>query len=258
VNAYALAAGAAGVAVIALGQSAEADIVVTHAHGNVPINKYVSIDLNHDGIPDFRFTISFSGYHFFGGTLRVRPQGAGGLMATAGGYAAVLSQGASIGSGQAFTAGKPIRMARTAGFDYNSVYSRNFFGPWDNVQNRFLGVEFLIGGATHYGWVRVTVSDAHIPMTATVTGYAYETIAGQSIQAGQMIEQASAPVESVPFAKPSLGLLALGSQGLELWRRESLLLSAQYLVANFAAPTSRLFQSKSYIRLAPSQPKETL
>jgi hypothetical protein len=223
VNAYALAAGAAGVSLLAMTQPADAEIIVTQAHGNVPLNKYVSIDLNHDGIPDFRFLLSTFAYHTFRGTLLVQPRGAGGVIASPGGYAAPLSLGASIGPAQAFTKGKHLNMARSAGFDYfSSRYSRNVFGPWENVQSRFVGVEFLIGGETHYGWIRLTVNFTNRTGTATLTGYAYETVAGQSIQAGQQADEASAPA-----ATPSLGMLALGSLGLEFWRRENPLLSVQ-------------------------------
>ena len=223
VNAYALAAGAAGVSLLAMTQPADAEIIVTQAHGNVPLNKYVSIDLNHDGIPDFRFLLSTFAYHTFRGTLLVQPRGAGGVIASPGGYAAPLSLGASIGPAQAFTKGKHLNMARSAGFDYfSSRYSRNVFGPWENVQSRFVGVEFLIGGETHYGWIRLTVNFTNRTGTATLTGYAYETVAGQSIQAGQLADKANASV-----ATPSLGLLALGSLGLEFWRRENPLLSVQ-------------------------------
>jgi hypothetical protein len=226
-NAYALAAGAAGVTIMAMTQPADAEIIVTQAHGNIPINKYVSIDLNHDGIPDFRFLISSFAYHTFRATLLVQPHGAGGVMASAGGYASPLLQGATIGPAQAFTKGKHLNMARSAGFDYNSSrYSRNIFGPWENVQNRFVGVEFLIGGETHYGWIRLTVNFTTRTGTATLTGYAYETVAGQSIQAGQLADGA-AQVESAPVATASLGMLALGSQGLELWRQDDSLLTAQ-------------------------------
>jgi hypothetical protein len=228
VNAYALAAGAAGVSIMALAQPADAEIIVTQANGNIPINKYVSIDLNHDGVPDFRFLLSTFAYHTFRGTLLVQPRGAGGVIGSAGGYAAPLSLGASIGPAQAFTKGKHLNMARSAGFDYfTSQYFRNLFGPWENVQNRFVGVEFLIGGETHYGWIRLTVNFTSRLPKATLTGYAYETVAGESIQAGQMVDQATTKLESAPAATPSLGVLALGSQGLGLWRRDDSLLTVQ-------------------------------
>jgi|HubBroStandDraft_6_1064221.scaffolds.fasta_scaffold05468_2 hypothetical protein len=56
-NAYALAAGAAGVGVLALAQPAGAKIVYTPAHIPIVQNKgLVELDLNHDGINDFQFS----------------------------------------------------------------------------------------------------------------------------------------------------------------------------------------------------------
>ena len=51
-NMYAVAAGAAGVGMLALAQPAEAKIVYTPA--NTPIRFVVNLDLNNDGLPDFQ------------------------------------------------------------------------------------------------------------------------------------------------------------------------------------------------------------
>src|SRR5579864_108267 len=54
VNAYALAASAAGVGVLALTQAAEAKIVYTPVNISIPLNGgLIQIDLNKDGINDF-------------------------------------------------------------------------------------------------------------------------------------------------------------------------------------------------------------
>jgi hypothetical protein len=53
VNLYALAAGAAGVGVMALAEPAEAEIVYTPTHVNIAPNRTVGLDLNHDGSVDF-------------------------------------------------------------------------------------------------------------------------------------------------------------------------------------------------------------
>jgi len=54
-NKYALAAGAAGVGVLVLGQTAEAKIVYTPADTNITPDHIIPLDLNHDGIVDFAF-----------------------------------------------------------------------------------------------------------------------------------------------------------------------------------------------------------
>jgi hypothetical protein len=53
-NGYALAASAAGVGVIALAHAAEARIVYTPTHITTPQNSSYYLDVNHDGIYDFR------------------------------------------------------------------------------------------------------------------------------------------------------------------------------------------------------------
>lgn len=62
-------------------------------------------------------------------------------------------------------------------------------GNWFDITG-FLGLQFLINGETHYGWAAVSVVfvDSKIPWTlsATLTGYAYETVADQPIVAGQI------------------------------------------------------------------------
>ena len=53
-NMYAFAAGAAGVSVLALTQSAEAKIIYTQTHVVIGTNHIYELDLNHDGIADFK------------------------------------------------------------------------------------------------------------------------------------------------------------------------------------------------------------
>jgi hypothetical protein len=57
---YALVAGAAAVSLVSLTQPAHAKIVYAPAHHKLPLNKNIFLDLNHDGINDFRFRITSS------------------------------------------------------------------------------------------------------------------------------------------------------------------------------------------------------
>ena len=95
---------------------------------------------------------------------------------------------------------------------------RNVVGRWGNdPQNRYLGVKFLINGQTHFGWVRLTVkSDKLLSITATITGYAYETVPNKPIFAGTAAGTAAATVAKSAATEaqvsrpsgPSLGMLA--------------------------------------------------
>src|SRR5580704_7384195 len=79
---------------------------------------------------------------------------------------------------------------------------------------------------THYGWARLNVKVSKTTITATLTGYAYETIPNKPIVAGKEhgTEDSSAlNTESLatPASTPAtLGMLATGARGLSLWRRE--------------------------------------
>ena len=61
-------------------------------------------------------------------------------------------------------------------------------GRWDNVDNRYLGMKFTINGKVHYGWARLSVTNLKdkFRITATLTGYAYETIPNKPIKAGKL------------------------------------------------------------------------
>jgi len=97
------------------------------------------------------------------------------------------------------------------------------------LKDRYLGLKFYIRGEVHFGWARVTVTTTGKTFTATLTGYAYETIPNKSIIAGKTkgrdgiddaIAQANpASLTAPPRAAATLGLLAMGSPGLSIWRR---------------------------------------
>jgi hypothetical protein len=228
INAYALAAGAAGVSLLAMIQPAEAEIVFTPTDKVIRINYYSVLDLNHDGKPDFKFNQYSVNYRYWWESLRMWPNGKNAVIESANGYAAVLSKGAPIGPEQIFVNGSFFKFARSSGFQGSTSTSRRtrvpnsqHKGPWWNVQDGYVGVAFTIGHAIHYGWIRLSLTGSYHSFQTTMTGFAYETVANQTIYAGQLSdEEASATGDSVPQAQPALGMLALGSRGLELWRRD--------------------------------------
>ncbi len=102
-------------------------------------------------------------------------------------------------------------------------------GQWFNVSRRYLGLKFVIKGKIHYAWARLNVHWG--ARKATLTGYAYETIAGKSIITGKTKgrddedTEDSSPDASLNNPIPetpqpvSLGMLAFGAQGVALRRR---------------------------------------
>jgi hypothetical protein len=234
-NMYALAASAAGVGVLALVQPSEAKIVYTPTHKTIRAHQRCNLDLNHDGITDFtlQITTSHQSGHFYFTTLGIlSPKNnavVGGKTHTfgRGPYAFALQRGAVVGPKKPFP-GKLMALAGTD--DGFSVY----VGQWLNVKNRYLGLKFHISGKTHFGWARLSVVSTKISITsATLTGYAFETIPGKPIIAGQTkgsddpsVEESNA-MPGKPISEPAaLGALAMGAPGLSIWRREEFTVAA--------------------------------
>jgi hypothetical protein len=234
-NTYALAATGA-VGVLALVPPSEAKIVYTPIHKTIKLHQHYNLDLNHDGITDF--TLELNSFHTRNtsafSTLRLvptKPNAAeGGSHGTscggghgAGPYAFALGQGALISPKHPFH-GNPNLMGVAGTIDDFSV----FCGPWLDVKNRYLGLQFQIRGETHFGWARLNVASTPISITsATLTGFAYETIPNKPINAGKIegpeegsIDEANPATLNEPLQAASLGLLAMGSPGLSVWRRE--------------------------------------
>jgi hypothetical protein len=230
-NAYALVAGAAGVSLLAMIQPAEAEVVFTPTNKVLPNNLGLLIDLNHDGTRDFELVEGTFQYHSWWNDLDIRPHAENGIMESSKGYAALLVRGAPIGAGQNFERGHNVPLLNSRGFQYGSTtsrkafrkgYSRHIYGPWQYAQDNYLGVTFTIDGVSHFGWLRLSVSIGFRRFTTTINGFAYETIPGKTIYAGQLSEHADALPESMPDSKASLGALALGSRGLKFWRGQAL------------------------------------
>ena len=87
-------------------------------------------------------------------------------------------------------------------------------GPWCNVTNRYLGLKFVIKGETHFGWARLNVTCSGLAVNATLTGYAYETIADKGIFTGKEHGNAEGAALTLSSShSATLGQLARGSGG---------------------------------------------
>lgn len=217
-NAYTVAASAAGVGMLALSTASQAKIIYTPAHQVIRQNGTYPLDLNHDGTVDFLI------HELTRGNIELRAQGAyGNSVEFSGIYPAALKRGAWIGPSQRFFYGgyRGELMLAVTYFTYGTMTVK---GAWYNVRRRYLGLKFQIGGEAHYGWARLNVSYDHGAITATLTGYAYETTANERLDAGdrgsttgQGISQP--PDEAKWDLRPGLGQLALGFQGRSQGRK---------------------------------------
>jgi hypothetical protein len=186
---YAIAAGAAGVSVLALAQPAETEIIYTPANSAIGPGVRVYLDLNKDGTTDFWFNATwFGGQSFASGYLAVHNSQVGnGVVATSQmRWAAPLQAGAAIGPGANFSSGTFALMARGWFMGSSRPYVWKCYGAWNDVHHRFLGLRFMINGEVHYGWARLNQKCKRgYWETAKLTGYAYETVPDQGLLTGQ-------------------------------------------------------------------------
>jgi len=221
-------AAAAGAGLLGLAVPAGAQVVYTPAHVAIAFTGSYALDLNNDGTTDFTIIneVQANCSTLWSSVLALPVAGNAvqGMKVRDRNLASALAAGAGIGSGRNFVKQYPL-----LGAVIDSPGGGQYSGRWTNVVNRYLGLKFQINGETHFGWARLSV---HLQMTkhleAMLTGYAYETEANTPIMAGQEGAQAipaetgirSQPDASVVAQPAMLGLLALGADGLQIWRRE--------------------------------------
>ena len=233
INSYAIGATAAGVSALALAPLAQAKVVYTPVQVNlVGPHSFYQIDLNHDGIVDFSLSnaVTITTDQFFWQLLLGIPVGNAALGTFVGhGFpidARAMNSGSKIGPGGAFYQSRGMLASV-----YYGGGGLNVQGNWADVSNRYLGVRFQINGETHFGWVRlnVQINTTKLTVFSRVTGYAYETTPNQAIDAGETHDDVE--VRGSSFSSPSaaskdttgvhssmLGALALGSDGIAIWR----------------------------------------
>jgi hypothetical protein len=245
-SAYACAAAAAGVSLLATTNSAEAKIVYTPANVTIPVNgSPVLLDLNHDGIADFVFwnlkegstgsnrdsmlyvgcaPVPVSNYN---STCRYRGNEIWGKGFVYQRFASALDPGFSVRPDKSFfqqgpklhylpAFGPVALMANLRAFySYLGPLVGSFTsGQWLYTKHRYLGLRFMIGGQVHYGWARLAVTrEGSTGFQATLTGYAYETIPDKPIISGKTKGE-----DVVTLAPASLGRLAQGAAGISAWR----------------------------------------
>jgi hypothetical protein len=217
--------------VLALAHSAEAKIVYTATNVRLITGQNVYLDLNHDGTNDFYFVgqqseKTSSGFAFLAISPEPGPKRNAVLTVQSNGNqcAAELPAGEQVGAGRPFKAKSLAMFFRSWGWTGGTSRC----GWAKKPGPHYLGLMFRVKGTIHYGWARVKVA-SYPHYSATLTGYAYETIANKSIITGKTKGPDDASVEApnasqiAPTDTPAtLGMLALGAPTLSVWRREKL------------------------------------
>ena len=238
-NSYGLAASAAGVALLACSNSAEA----------APVCGSLSVTLRNTDTyafnPAFQKQAPFNVAHTYNelsshtqslqarGFFIANTPGAK-VMASANGLPTELASGASIGPGGNFGKGKQY------GLLFGYYYRSRFKGNFQPNQGGYVGFQFTQSGQPHYGWLRVKLAKqngARFSAPALLLSeFGYESSPNTSITAGtcgssaELEERApsanrntnvEANQQTVPNARAvsaPLGALALGFEGIALWR----------------------------------------
>ncbi len=102
-----------------------------------------------------------------------------------------------------------------------AVASSRFSGLWPGGANfgdsvGYAGVQFLIGGNTHYGWIKLSVKNDSrgVPIGLQALQWAYESQPGVDLHVTSLTA-----VPEVPASAAGLGALALGAVGVQALRR---------------------------------------
>jgi hypothetical protein len=136
-----------------------------------------------------------------------------------------LAFGAEISSGQPGFGASHYLVRRLA----TSGIGR---GTWPPAPaSGFVGVKFIEDGATHFGWIRLKFGGEpglDVPSGITAVDWAYNTVAGAPIRAGQtrsngdsdlLPADAFAPSSGPEPSNKALAVLSAGSLGLLAWRK---------------------------------------
>jgi hypothetical protein len=226
---YAAAAGAAGVSLLALTQTSQAEIVFTPTNQLINVHTPLSLDLNNDGVTDFTLRDILEVCIETSGGVRRTPECSEftfqNLYARGNGSNAVVMGATSASALPVRTkVGPEDKFGNDVSLEFCTTQNGTFQqdgGPWLNVKNLYLGLQFAIDGQIHYGWARLTVSTNKTTCVtkALLTGYAYETEPNTPITTGKL--SGTDEVGAVERPEATLGVLALGSVGLDVWRRDS-------------------------------------
>ena len=219
--AYIAAASAAGVGTLAGAPPADAEIVYTPANAIIRggTDTY-NLDLNHDGITDFKFTLFQNCIDSCYSQLDVYPANGPNVVVAGGGpssSAPALLAGVKVGPSGPFNVFGLMASLETFGGTFPA-----WRGQWVNggkgVKDRYLGFRFAISGQFHYGWARLTVTTTKTSFTPILTGYAYETVPDQPITTGVFLTPSpsmtvpnNVPMGSVSSTKENSAALTLGA-----------------------------------------------
>src|ERR1039458_1721081 len=224
-NGYAMAASAAGVALLACSKSAEASPVCGCLSVTLSYTDTYAFNPAHQKQAPFNLAHTFNNISSLTQSVQARgfftPNTPGGkVMASTNGLPTELASGASIGPGGNFGKGKEY------GLLFGYYYHNRFKGNFQPNQSGYVGFQFTESGQTHCGWLRLRLANLNGEFypSLLLSEFGYESAPNTAITTGNCGTSASG---FRPGSKPqpalveerkrsnagSLGLLALGYTG---------------------------------------------
>src|SRR5579864_7849319 len=160
-NGYAVAAGAAGVGLMAVCSAAQAEVVYTPANVTISLFQHQLYSLNPAGaqVAPFLLAANFTspGIAGYWDTLSFNPRSSGaGFVKGPGSSSSIapLAHGSVIGSKGNFAKGNRGFIATLGPYGGGTYNNHDGFKFGQSV---YVGFKFQISGQTHYGWARVLV-----------------------------------------------------------------------------------------------------
>ena len=187
------------------------DIIIDTASGqyNLDFNADAMIDVTLNVMNVMEFTsISTSTSAVYAGSLAVVTPGIGAgvvsaiLGSSSSSYVTAMNNGDLIGTAVVFGGSSMAALAIDITITSSSSSYQISNGAFLGVTDKFLGVKFLIGTNTHYGWARLDVS-ANAD-TIRLKDYAYNVAADSPILAGQTLGLDAISVENKVTIKTTL------------------------------------------------------
>ena len=171
--------------------SANAQIVYTDVNPDYvisipvvnPIPTDYNIDLNNDGISDYKISCLFGfapcRFRQYVSYVKVSALNTNAVVAVGTTNPLAMNFNDGILSGLAFSTSGYLRYV-SGGYCGSTT-----LGVWPNSLDRYLGLKLIVGANTYYGWVRIQVSVGVNPFSCTIKDYAYNSISNQSLLAGE-------------------------------------------------------------------------
>jgi hypothetical protein len=179
-------------AMTAVGAGADAQIIYTDINPDAVVNpsQIVNIDINGDNVNDFQLGVeqyldSLGNPYVTLAVCQVT-NAANGVLGTL--YYGQYPLPFNLNNGDSIAASNPNwnNGSINSGVQYLSiVYGPAVYGYWNGATDKYLGVRFVAGNNTHYGWIRLSVNNGSSQIT--VKDMAYQALPNTGLTAGQLV-----------------------------------------------------------------------